>query len=68
MRLSSSAGLVAFLLASCQTVDPGLPPAQVTGLPWGPQPADRLAWSARKQVERGDPERALVELATILAE
>lgn len=68
MRLSSSAGLVAFLLASCQTVDPGLPPAHVTGLPWGPQPADRLAWSARQEVERGDPERALVELATILAE
>jgi len=68
MRLSSSTGLMALLLAGCQSVDPGLPPAHVTGLPWGEQPADRLAWSARQDVERGDPERALLQVATILQE
>ncbi|MFT4839840.1 MAG: hypothetical protein ACI8UD_000337 [Planctomycetota bacterium] len=67
MRLSSSTGLMALLLVSCQAVDPGLPPAHVTGLPWGRQPEDRLSWSARQDVERGKPERALVQLATILA-
>ncbi len=67
MRLSSSTGLVALLLVSCQAVDPGLPPAQVTGLPWGAQPEDRLSWSARQDVERGKPERALVQVATILS-
>ncbi|MGK0304180.1 MAG: hypothetical protein ACI89X_005088, partial [Planctomycetota bacterium] len=68
MRLSSSTGLMALLLVSCQAVDPGLPPARVTGLPWGEQPEDRLSWSARQDVERGEPEDALVQLATILAE
>ena len=68
MRLPLSAGLMALLLVSCQAVDPGLPPARVAGLPWGEQPEDRLSWSARQDVERGEPERALVQLATILAE
>ena len=68
MRLSSCAFLMALLLVACQAVDPGLPPAQLVGLPWGQQPADRLCWSARQDVERGDPERALVQLATIMAE
>ena len=66
--MSSCAFLMALLLVACQAVDPGLPPAQLVGLPWGQQPADRLCWSARQDVERGDPERALVQLATILAE
>ena len=68
MRLLSSTGLIALLLASCQSVDPGMPPARVSNLPWGEQPEDRLSWSARQDVERGEPERALVQLATILAE
>lgn len=66
MRLSLS--LLAVLLASCQTIDPGLPPARVTALPWGDAPADRLSWSARQAVERGEPEKALLQLDSILAE
>ena len=68
MRLSSSVALVVLLLAACQIRDPGLPPARVGGLPWGEHPADRLAWSARQDVEHGKPQRALAQLATILAE
>jgi tetratricopeptide (TPR) repeat protein len=66
MRPSSCAGLLAVLLAACHAVGPGLPPDAVRGLPWGEQPADQMAWTARQAVERGMPERALVELETIL--
>lgn len=68
MRLSLSVSLLAVLVASCQSLDPGLPPARVTALPWGDAPADRLSWSARQAVERGEPEQALLQLDSILAE
>ncbi|HEB53342.1 MAG TPA: hypothetical protein ENI87_08825, partial [bacterium] len=43
-----------------------MPPASVGNLPWGERPADRLCLSARQAVERGEPERALVQIATVL--
>lgn len=67
MRLVLGVSLLAVLAASCQTIDPGLPPARVDVLPWGDAPADRLSWSARQSVERGEPEDALMRLASILA-
>jgi len=67
MRLVLSVSFLAVLAASCQTIDPGLPPARVAVLPWGDAPADRLSWSARQSVERGEPEDALMQLASILA-
>ncbi|MCK5944865.1 MAG: hypothetical protein KAI24_22950, partial [Planctomycetes bacterium] len=66
MRFSSCAGLLAILLAACHAVDPGLPPAAVRGMPWGEGPADRLAWTARQAVERGQSKQALVTAETIL--
>ena len=68
MRLSSSVSLLVVLMVSCQTSDPGLPPSRVSSLPWGSAPADRLSWSARQAVERGEPEQALLQLDSILAE
>jgi tetratricopeptide (TPR) repeat protein len=68
MHVPLNIGLWAVLFASCQGVGRGLPPAKVTGLPWGDAPADQLAWAARQDVSRGNPERALIQLRTILAE
>ena len=68
MRFSSSVSLLLALMVSCQSSDPGLPPDRVSLLPWGKAPADRLSWSARQEVEQGDPEQALLQLASILAE
>lgn len=66
MRSLTFAGLLAVSLAACHTSGTGLPPDAVRGLPWGDEPADKIAWTARQAVERGQPERALVELETIL--
>ncbi|MFK7741622.1 MAG: hypothetical protein AB8H80_14985 [Planctomycetota bacterium] len=55
-------------LVGCVGMAAAGPPAAVEGLPWGEAPVDRLCWSARRAVERGEPERALVQLATILRE
>lgn len=65
MRSPSGIVLTA-LLAACQAVDPGMPPDEVTALPWTDAPADRLCWSARQAVERGEPARALLQLRTVL--
>lgn len=68
MRPLLSLAVLVVALAACQVSGPrpGLPPERVGGLPWGEAPADRLVWSARQAVERGDPEAALVELDTVL--
>ena len=59
MRSSPLLVLAAGLLFGCQSADPGMPPRRVGDLPWGDEPAGRLAWSARQAVERGEPESAL---------
>lgn len=53
-------------LVGCSTWR-GLPPGRVLDLPWGESPADRLAFSAREHLERGEPREALATLEAILA-
>lgn len=67
MRLSSSAGLSVLLLTCCQATDAGLPPTEVSGLPWSAAPADRSAWRVRQAVERGEPDQALKQVHELLA-
>ena len=64
MRPLLSPAVLVVALAACQVSGPrpGLPPEQVGGLPWGEAPADRLVWSARQAVERGDPVHGAVTL------
>ena len=60
------AGLLLFALAACKAPGPGLPPESVGGLPWGTAPDDRVAWSARQMVERGELAAARAEVAAVL--
>jgi len=66
MRRSLFAVSVVVAFTACRSIDPGLPPAEVRGLPWSDTAADRLALSARRAVERGEPLVALRQLTTIL--
>jgi Tfp pilus assembly protein PilF len=55
-----------FALSGCGAWS-GLPPSQVRDLPWSDTPADRVAYAAREDIERGDPRAAIVKLDEVLA-
>lgn len=54
------------LLAGCST-GAGMPPSRVRDLPWTGAPADRVAYAAREDLERGDARAALAKLDEVLA-
>ncbi len=60
--------LLAGLLIGCQSIGEGMPPPRVGDLPWGDEPAGRLAWAARQAVERGEPVQALDVIDDLLRE
>lgn len=54
------------LLTACTAPRTGLPPAEVAGMPWGGGDADRLTWSARQMIERGDVLKGLELVEQVL--